>query len=119
MAAASTSPHGLLHQELREGLKKAQNQIGVGVEEWVSHCDAVTDSQLDRYLSARNQDLPAAMKMAQRAEEWVMKWKPREISPADISNALPSGCWRFGGFTRDKRPILIIDVVSYFLFATC
>ena len=95
------------NEALREGLKSKGRKNDD--EAWASHCDSITDAQLDRYLRARKQNVPAAIEMGMKAEEWQRQWKPKEISPAEISKALPSGCWRFGGFTDDSRPILIID----------
>ena len=97
-----------LLQALREGLKTAPaRKKEIPEEEWRTQCDAIDDSQLHRYLKARDFNVKAATALALKAEEWSWKWKPTTITPDDISISLPSGCGRFAGFSKDNRPILL------------
>ena len=98
-------------QSLRDALKTSakRNIKEIPAEEWLQQCDAIDESQLQRYLTARDSNIQEAATLGLRAEEWRWKWKPTTITPDDISTSLPSGCWRFAGFSKDKRPIVLID----------
>ena len=63
-----------------------------------------------RYLNARDDDVKAAVSLGVYVEEWRHAVKPELVTPADISSALPSGCWRFAGQAHDGRPIILIQV---------
>jgi hypothetical protein len=78
------------------------------LKEHSSHVDTLEEDQVDRYMEARKWEVAAAVEMAKEAETWHLRVRPKQITPADISRSLPSGCWRFAGKALDGRPILLI-----------
>lgn len=57
--------------------------------------------QLNRILVARKHDLKASTDLFLEQVKFRAKWRPLEITPASIPDALPSGAWRLCGYSRE------------------
>jgi len=73
----------------------------------------MSDNDCRRFLTARNNKVEMAAHMARNALEWRMRIQLDKLGPSDIPTALPQGCWRFGGYTRDGRPIMLIKAAIW------
>ena len=69
---------------------------------------SMSNSDCRRFLCARDGRLDAAVEMARAALDWRLRVRPGHITPEDIPISLPQGCWRFAGWARDGRPIMLI-----------
>jgi hypothetical protein len=105
---SSISPLGLLaeQQEALEVLREAVRTSEKGDEE--ERQLAESDRALLRFLRARKFHVEKAKKMAFNNLEWRAKWKPLQVGPADMPNALPSGAWRYAGYGKNGMPIILI-----------
>ncbi|CAJ1959891.1 unnamed protein product [Cylindrotheca closterium] len=56
---------------------------------------------LQRILIARKYDLQDSASLFFEQVRFRARWKPQEIKPKDIPNALPSGAWRLCGYTKE------------------
>jgi len=74
---------------------------------------AASESNMLRFLRARNFDVAKATAMAIDSCKWRASVKPGQITPEMIPNALPSGCWRFVGYAKDGMPIILIDAALF------
>ena len=54
-----------------------------------------------------------AAKMLEAHVKWRDEVKPGEVTQADISKSLPSGCWRVLGLTDDGSPVLWVQVSKW------
>jgi len=57
--------------------------------------------QLQRILVARHHDLEQATSLFWEQVRFRARWKPKQIQPSDIPNALPSGAWRLCGYAKN------------------
>jgi len=94
--------------ELRREFRSALKAMCINAPD--GHLDSIKDDAIERYLTARNDDMRQALDLAKTAEEWRADIQPWTITPADIPVAIRSGCWRFAGFALDGRPILLVKV---------
>mmetsp|Transcript_37496 Transcript_37496/g.90912 ORF Transcript_37496/g.90912 Transcript_37496/m.90912 type:complete len:380 (-) Transcript_37496:185-1324(-) len=56
---------------------------------------------LQRILIARKYNLQDSTSLFFEQVRFRARWKPQEIQPNDIPNALPSGAWRLCGYTKE------------------
>lgn len=84
-------------------------------EEEISEANILLTSDNDclRFLRARQWDVEKATEMAVNNVKWRASVMPWSITPENIPNALPSGVWRWAGFTKSGKPILHVDCANW------
>lgn len=58
-------------------------------------------NQLCRILHARKHDLESSTRMFWEQVRFRNRWRPKEIEPSHLPNALPSGAWRLCGYSKE------------------
>jgi len=84
-------------------------------EEEISEANMLLASEVDmlRFLRARQCDVDRATEMAVASIKWRASVKPWAIVPENIPEALPSGVWRWAGYTKSGMPILHVDCENW------
>merc|ERR1719359_1519543 len=65
------------------------------------------------FLRARQWNVDKATEMAISSIKWRSSVKPWTIVPESIPAALPSGVWRWSGYTKGGMPILYVDCENW------
>lgn len=73
----------------------------------------IDDACLLRFLRARKFDLEKADRMFQHHLTWRDRILPSSLTPNDISQVLGCGVARFGPYSRDGQPVLIVKVGNF------
>lgn len=72
-----------------------------------------SDADLLRFCRARQFDVDKASEMAINNIKWRASVKPWAIVPENCPKALPSGVWRWAGYTKSGMPILHVDCENW------
>ncbi|KAH9261131.1 hypothetical protein BASA81_000835 [Batrachochytrium salamandrivorans] len=73
----------------------------------------IDDECLLRFLRARKFDLEKADKMFTAHLQWRDKFMPMSLTPNDISQVLGMGVARFGPYSKQGQPVIIIKVGQF------
>lgn len=96
---------------LREKLLLLKSEQGYDESEIVSFCD--DESNLRRFLVARDNDLEASYAMANLAIKWRSEIHPGSLTTADFATANSQGVWRFAGYAKNGWPIMLVRTSLY------
>lgn len=72
-----------------------------------------TGDDLLRVMFACNFDKKLVQQKLARDRAWHDKYKPKQVTPKQLTNSLPSGTCRLGGFSKSGSPIVECDLASW------
>jgi len=84
-------------------------------EEEIQQANNLLSSEKDllRFCRARQFDAEKATEMALNNVKWRASVKPWAVTPDMIPTALPSGVWRWAGYTKSGMSILHVDCANW------
>jgi len=95
-----------------EPLSKEQREQFVALNSSGDSCGFTGDDLL-RVMFACNFDKRLVEQKLARDRAWHDKFKPKQVTPKQLGNSLPSGTCRLGGFSKSGSPIVECNLAAW------